>query len=220
MLVPTKPNSLFYRSPKQKLLFLHVPKCGGSYIESSFAPHSKACPSLIWPETRGHLTYKQYEEVFDFKGESIHDYLILTVIRNPWSWHFSWFNYLKGDPDGSKSGMPIECESLKDLSFEEYLKWLDDPARPRSENDYLGKQVSDWICDENGRIMADIVLRQETLSDDLERIIRKLGLCIEPVTERVNQSTSEDYRKFYTNEMIEMVEQRHKRDLELFQYTY
>lgn len=218
MLVPR--NSGFFQFSRQKLLYLHIPKCGGSYIQDMFRPYAKWCPTIKWPEAKGHLTYQQYDPIFRARAERLHDYLLITVVRNPWAWHVSWYNYIRRDKGGRKSGLPIEHETLKDLSFAEYLDWLDDDSAPRSPQGYLDKQLSDWIVDEFGRVQADIILRQESLYADVLNLVGKLNLKVRPVQKSVNVSTQDDFRTYYADDGIERIAKRHQRDIQLFQYTF
>lgn len=220
MLVPRRQKSVFSQSPKQKLIFLHIPKCGGGFIQDMFAPYSKRSPILKWKEAAGHQTYNEYEQVFKERSDDIQNYLIMTVVRNPWSWHVSWYNYIRNDRNGKRSGLKTEHEQFKNMSFDEYLDWLDDDSVPQSPQGYVKKQLSDWICNDEGIVMVDIVLRQESLFEDVTRLVNKLDLAIEPIQKSVNVSTKDDYRSYYSPEGAERIARRHQRDIELFQYSF
>lgn len=220
VLVPRKRSSFLQKKTYQSLLFLHIPKCGGSFVQDTFALYSMRCPLLTWPEAAGHLTYRQYEPVFKARGEDIQNYLIMTVVRNPWSWHVSWFNYVRQDKGGKRSGMKIEHELFRTMNFSDYLTWLDDGSAAESPQRYIRKQLSDWILDESGATKVDIVLRQEWLYADMIRLVTKLELAVIPVQKSVNVSTSSDYRSSYTTKGIEQIARRHHRDIEMFGYTF
>ncbi len=205
-----------------KMLFIHTPKCGGSFINRAFGKRHKACPSMTWKEARGHKTFLEYREIFKGRGENIYDYVLFTVVRNPWDWHLSWYNYVSKDVGAKKSGMLIEHEQIKNLTFSEYLRWLDDPEVIRSQDDYARKQVSDWIVDETGTLVSRHILRQETLEGDLNDLSEEFGLAINvPSGQRINASRNDvDYRRFYSSEEVEIIASRHQRDIELFGYKF
>lgn len=144
----------------------------------------------------------------------------MTVVRNPWSWHVSWFNYVRQDKGGKRSGMKIEHELFRTMNFSDYLTWLDDGSAAESPQRYIRKQLSDWILDESGATKVDIVLRQEWLYADMIRLVTKLELAVIPVQKSVNVSTSSDYRSSYTTKGIEQIARRHHRDIEMFGYTF
>ncbi|TCU13188.1 sulfotransferase family protein [Rhizobium sullae] len=204
------------------MIFVHTPKCGGSFVGQAFGQRLTRCPTLRWPEAKGHKTYLEYREIFGKRGMHLSDFVVFTVIRNPWDWHLSWYNYVSKDTNGTKSGMRLEHEQIRNLTFSEYTKWLEDLQQPRSPNDYARRQVSDWIIDENGDVAVHEILRQEALQDELSALKRKYGLYINiPAGKRVNASRqTDDYRKAYTTEDAERIARRHSRDLTLFGYRF
>ena len=206
----------------EPMVFIHTPKCGGRFVASAFGLRFKACPTLRWPEAAGHLTYRQYKRIFADRGENLNDYRLFTVVRNPWDWHVSWYHYVGSDTGGRRSGMPLEHEQIKGLSFSEYLRWLEDEAQPRSRNDYIRHQVNDWITDKAGQIAVPDILRQETLRGDLEALRDRYGLRLNiPRRGRINASRrGHDYRRFYSDAEAERIARRHARDIALFDYRF
>ncbi|WP_320203952.1 hypothetical protein [Agrobacterium rosae] len=204
------------------MIFIHTPKCGGSYVSQAFGKRFKQCPTLQWREARGHKTFLEYRDIFRARQKSLEQHVLFTVVRNPWEWHLSWFNYVSKDTDAKKSGMPLEHLQIKDMSFSEYLVWLDDPSFPRSENDYTRRQVSDWIVDETGKVGVHEVLRQETLQDDLVALRDKYSLKIKiPLGEMINASRpAGDYRPFYNDKQADFIARRHRRDIDLLGYQF
>ncbi len=204
------------------MIFIHTPKCGGSYVNAAFGHRFKTCPTITWKEAKGHKTYLEYRDIFITRKKSLQDYVLFTVIRNPWDWHLSWFNYVSKDVGAIKSGMLLEHQQIKDMSFSQYLMWLGDSTLTKSKDDYTRRQVSDWIVDEHGTVMVQEILRQETLTDDLATMRDKYSLNISlPRFERINSSRQlADYRSFYDDKQAEMIARRHNRDIELFGYSF
>lgn len=204
------------------MIFIHTPKCGGSFVGATFEKRWRQCPSLVWPEAAGHKTYQEYEEIFEKRGDSLQNYVLFTVIRNPWDWHLSWYNYVSKDEGGRRSGLALEHEQIKDLTFDDYVRWVDAEHLPKSENDYMRRQVSDWIIDGDGHVAVDNILRQETLEADVKSLQHKYGLLFEiPHGERINASRGDaDYRLAYTDQAAERIAKRHARDIALFGYTF
>ena len=189
-------------------------------MQDTFRPYSRRCPTLRWKESRGHLTWLEYRDVFERRGENIRDYTLMTVVRNPWAWHVSWYNYVRNDIGGRRSGLKIEHEQFRRMSFEQYLRWLDDEAAPQSPQGYVRMIQADWISDEAGNVMVDEILRQESLQDDIRSLVDRLNLAVTPVHKRVNVSTRDDYRSYYTPDGVDQIAKRHQRDIELFGYSF
>ena len=204
----------------KKMLFIHTPKCGGSYIGAAFGRRFKNCISVNHSELMGHLTWTEYRDRFQRIGQDINDYTVFSVIRNPWQWHVSWYQYVKGDTDGKNSGMPDEHKIFQYMSFNDYLKWLDDPLVTGKSNQYYLKQICDWISDEDGNMVIEDVLRQETIQQDLVQLARKHHILLKIPKKRVNQSFKGDYRKEYSSEGVDIVARRHAKDIAFFNYTF
>jgi hypothetical protein len=222
MLVPHNLREALNPWAGERMFFVHTPKCGGSFVASAFGRRFKRCPALRWPEAAGHLTYRQYKPIFDARGQDLDSYILFSVIRNPWDWHASWYHYVGRDSGGRRSGMPLEHEQIRDLSFSDYLAWLDDSTQPRSQDDYMRRQISDWVVDEGGEIAVSDILRQESLRGDLEALRDRYGLRLNiPTRDRINASRADqDYRRFYNDADAERIARRHARDIALFGYSF
>lgn len=201
-------------------IFIHTPKCGGTFIGHAFKRRRRRCPTLNWPEAKGHRTYIEYRDIFRARGQNIHDHHIFTVVRNPWAWHVSWFNYLRSDPGGKRSGHVLEAELFQSKTFSDYIDWIEDPDACRGPQGYITRQIHEWVTDEQGKIQADTILRQETLSHDLPLFLESHGLKLSPTRERKNVSTFEDFRRFYNDVDAERIAKRHRDDIDLFGYTF
>ena len=206
----------------KKSLFLHIPKCGGMSIQESFGIRAKLCPSLRWKDASGHLTYSQYKKVFHAHNRDLENFFIFTVVRNPWDWHVSWYNYLKNDINGLHSGMQFESRLLKEISFSEYIEWLDNKAIDENKNQYLTKQISDWLLNDKNEIKADYILHQENLEKELNKMLNSLGSPLMLHLQRINQSRSKslDYKSYYDSNTMKIIEKRHFQDINLFGYSF
>lgn len=203
------------------MLFVHTPKCGGKFLGTAFHRHMKKCISLREPSLRGHLTWLEYKHSLSAIGIDINKYTTFSVVRNPFSWHVSWYTYIRGPKGGKRSGYQLEHELFSKMAFSDYVKWLSDPDAERTKRFDMGKQVSDWVLDEDGKIAVDHVLRQETLIDDLKRLAFNHHLRLRIPKKRINVSNEkQDYREFYTAEDVDVIAGRHQKDLSLFEYAF
>lgn len=220
MLVPQNTRQGLFRRLKKNILFLHVPKCGGSFVEQTFLPWILKCPSRRLREARGHLTWCEYAGVFTRNGVDLGAMHVFTVVRNPWAWHVSWFHYLKQDLGRGRSGMPTEVELFQDYDFSDYLRWLADDDAPTSPSRYIRKQQIDYLTDETGRIAVDRVLRQECLCEDLQQMASDLDLAVTVCDRRANASAHGHYRDYYDDFGIDLIARRHRDDIATFGYSF
>ena len=220
MYVPRGHLEKLYLRAGLPMVFVHTPKCAGSFVASAFGRRFRRCVTLTKPELSGHLTWQQYKVAFMKIGLSIKDYVTFSTMRNPWAWHVSWYNYIKNDSGGRKSGHYIEHEQFKSMSFENYIETLADPDLPRSPQGYTTRQVSDWFIDDDGKIAVDYVLRAERISHDFEMMRMKENLRVALPTKKVNVSNKVDFREFYSDRTEAIVRLRHSRDIEMFGYDF
>ncbi len=205
----------------QPMLFVHTPKCGGSFVGKAFHKYQKKCISLRSPDLHGHLLWQDYNERLALMGRSIDDYTTFSVIRNPFSWHVSWFTYIRGPKGGKRSGYHIEHALFQKMSFCDYVDWLVDPNAQRTKQFDMGKQVSDWILDSENNIAVDYVLRQETLETDLRKMADSSKIRIRIPHKPVNVSNAtKRYQDFYTSKDVDLITKRHQRDIQLFGYEF
>lgn len=220
MIVPQRLTDLLSRNAGLKMIFVHTPKCGGTYVNRAFGRRFRRCPTLTWPEAAGHLLYTQYRDIFRARGQDIHDYYLFSVVRNPFDWHVSWFNYIRKDEGGRRSGHRIEAELFARMNFADYVQWLEDPDAPRGPQGYIQRQVHEWLIDETGNIRVDRVLRQENLRDDFAAMIAETGILVRPGNRRRNVSNDKDFRSFYTPREVDIIARRHATDCALFGYGF
>jgi hypothetical protein len=68
---------------KHKILFIHIPRTGGTSVENHFNYQSKHG----WnPKNSQHLTLEEYSNHYN-----LDDYFKFTVVRNPWDRLVSWY---------------------------------------------------------------------------------------------------------------------------------
>lgn len=204
------------------MICIHTLKCGRSFVASAFGRRLEVCPTFQWQEATGHKTYLENREIFRKRQDNIDDYMLFSVIRNPWDWHLSWYSYVSKDIGGKRSGMVVEHQQISYLRFSDYIRWLDDCDVLRSRDDYMRRRISDWIVDEHQEITIPNILRQENLEAELTDLWRRYHLMIDiPLDERINASRDRNgYRWAYSDDDAEVVARRHARDMAKFGYSF
>jgi hypothetical protein len=68
-----------------ELVFVHIPRTGGSFIRSVLRDHLELDPNA--PKLAGHASYDELPVEFrDRPG--------FCVVRNPWDWYVSWYHFV------------------------------------------------------------------------------------------------------------------------------
>ena len=108
---------------KNNFIFVHIPKCGGTSIESVFdsTAHIKNVTGQHNGTTwRKHMTLKTHELLFP----DLENYFKFSVVRNPWSMTVSMYTYMWK----SNETWPIQWRAQKGnaqyitMSFRDWVK--------------------------------------------------------------------------------------------------
>ncbi len=213
---------------KHKSIFIHINKAGGTTVENLLAPFEEF--RIIKKFYRG--TIRRASFLNGFKGFSIAgidffhphasaldirsvignerfgSYFKFAIVRNPWDIEVSRYFF-------ARKATAHKLYSLANsLSFKEFLKW-------RESKGMWSRQIVK-VCDEDGNIIVDQIIRIEMLEKELPGILNeRFGLSIQGMLPRLNVSKSRtSYREYYDRESIQIVERLNSKDIELFGYTF
>ncbi len=128
-------------------------------------------------------------------------YRKLTVVRNPWDREVSLYYWTYRD----RSHRP---------SFDQFVRrWKYRPERKNFD-----------LYSIDGRIVADVVLRYETLSQDFSAFIDTLDVAQRPELPRAKtqqrKKDTADYRSLYSSDTETIVRNRYAREIEAFGYQF
>lgn len=209
-------------STDKQFMFVHIPKTGGSSIESALEVYKSFEYDMSHPTS---LQIKQWIDKDLFN--SLYKF---SSIRNPWDLQFScWSYYVR------------QCDADIEMDFNTYIKWkfLDDESIRDGEKYIKNKNMGDnmqflrnpyyvhripqvyFIIDENGKFLVDQIVNLENVDEDLLEISEKLDLDLIYVPKiNISRTEEEDYRNFYTKETREIIEKRFAIDIKTFGYVF
>ena len=209
---------------KKKLIFIHIPKCAGSSINSFYFGNQK----LNWkepnygslhgwcPQRKIHLQHATAQELLEtdlVSKQNWKEYFKFTFIRNPWDRAYS--DYLWIQKDRKIHG-----------NFKEYLLQegpFDKVLNDKNTMEYRGDHVvpqSDFFSEE-GMYKLDFVGRFENLNADIENINQQLSISeVFQTHAKKSRNRFSHYSHFYTNSWKKSVEQKYKNDIEIFGYQF
>jgi len=128
-------------------------------------------------------------------------YRKVTIERNPWDRQVSFYHWRK---------RVRGCEAM---TFEDFLR---DEALARIDNFE--------IYSSNGTIVADTIMRYESLEDDLRAFLRSFGIERDFVLPKAKQkyrgSNRTPYRDYYTARTKALVGEWYRREIEALGYTF
>lgn len=191
------------------IIFIHIPKCGGCYIEQNVFPNTR--PTTI-KKLDFHTGASGYQKRFPF---TFARYVKLAIVRNPYARFVSAFFYLKNG--GAENKYDLKCKKIiGDMTFEQF-------AEKFSSDKTLQKMLHfvpmyRFACNGGGNILVDKIIKLENLDKDLPKFFKLYNIPGKiPV---VNASKHKPYDEYYQNKEIkEIVYNYYKKDFELFGYN-
>lgn len=204
---------------KRKLLFLHVPKTGGTSIERTLFPNLASSTAADysylsgWDDDLGWLNHLTLDQAIGLlPGIDLKNYLVFTVVRNPWDRLVSEYCWKK---------------SISDLqiSFPEYVHILHDGATMTISDHYKSRVAFDQhyqpqtaYLEHSAGVLVRII-RFEEFDKDVTRVLRNY-IPKDRTLPRLRSSNHVNYKQFYSSESIEMVRHLYVKDIERFGYVF
>ena len=183
---------------KQKFLFIHINKTGGSSIEKALNMRQQV------HYTASMLKYllgtDEYEKKYTF-----------TFVRNPFDKVVSQYAYrLKNDQTGIKK---------KNIGFKEWVNLTYVDRNPLYYNiPEMFMPQYHWLHDYSGKLLVDFVGKFETLEKDFNEVINTLDL--NAILPHVRKSHRKPYPEYYDLETKEIITNHYRKDLETFGYKF
>ncbi len=127
----------------------------------------------------------------------------VAIVRNPWSWVLSAYHYARSRPPH-----PFH-EAASALSFEDFVEHY----AVREKRD-----MTHFICDRDGNIMVDVVLRFENFNEEVKPALQRLFGDVE--IPHVNQSKANrlDFSEMHTLRTYEIISRRYRHCIDLLNY--
>ncbi|MCD1636366.1 sulfotransferase family protein [Martelella mediterranea] len=198
---------------ENKCIFIHIPKSAGKSVRRAlFATESYHIPAVRY----------QAADPVCFEA-----YFKFSFVRNPWHRCLSAYEYLKKrcSSDMSFPDHRWAASNLTNVnSFSDFLVSLENPNIRKSIKRYIHfRDQIDWISSpgKKRKILVDFVGRYEEISKDYTEICRTLGLTVHPPLPPGNsKSHDQDYRRIYTSQMVDLVQDIYRTDIETFGYEF
>lgn len=215
----------------KKAIFLHVGKTAGVYIRDNLEKYYNF--NLYLLKRIDHEEYVGFDEKLNqnsiitfcckkgilqyYKTSSfIND--VMEMDNNKWKDYFK-FVFVRNPYDRIVSGWNYIMETNKlNIDFNEYIKMKDIVTDREYWHCFLPQSES--VIDENGNYFVDFVGKFENLEEDFQKILKIIGfdnLKHNPFIKKNNRNR-ENYKKYYDQESLEIVNKIYEKDFKLFGY--
>jgi hypothetical protein len=202
-------------SKKNKIIFIHVPKTGGSSIEKSLidifdetikinGDQTSIVDKLKKPKKNSFnsLKHATAEELKCQYGEEIFNvYTKFSVIRNPWDRLLSLYYWSNG------RSKPYN----KDVFIKKILK-----KNPDNANRSVWT-LNKYLCDKEGNLIVDNLINFDNLNKEFNNFCIKEGLGDKKLP-HINSRNVErySYTDIMDNEVIELIGEYYKKEINKF----
>lgn len=204
---------------KNKILFIHIPKCAGSSIEYMFnykpfdINKSNRLNFLGWDDKiKCYLQHISTKEIFEnnlISDKTWNDYNKFTIVRNPWSRALSAYVATIND---TKINDSFENFLFKKGKFD---RVLNDKSNKNYRGHYQTPQI-DFIKFKKEYIN---IFKMESL-DELNVFFQKIDIK-EQIPHKNKTPNNKNFNEFYlNNEFIKMVEEVYENDIKIFNYSF
>jgi len=195
----------------ENLLFIHIPKTGGTVIEHNIQKHTsqelysgETNTLLVSPYNKISLQHQFYTTLYQFKDKlnvNFDNIKIFSVVRNPYDRIISdllWFSLIK-----------------KDFTAEQVYNVIKNNYLDRDDLDNHNKPQYKFVVDENSELINNIkIFNTETLNETNDKLNKFLGFDINIEQGLVNK----DYSNYLNNDSISLINTFYRKDFELFNY--
>jgi chondroitin 4-sulfotransferase 11 len=186
---------------KKKFIFVHIQKTAGLSITNTLKKDKNTIKVCQQHTFLNNCNYNK-------------DYFKFCFVRNPWDRLVSWYNMMVNKGIHNKFSDYL----LKTKNFSEFLTYTDIILDIDGKKSISFNQL-DYISDDEGNVLTDYIGKFENINEDILEIGKKIGYNDFTIP-HINKFPHKDYRTYYTDKEIELVQEMYKRDIDYFGYKF
>jgi len=224
-------------SKDKKIIFVHIPKTGGSSIEK--------CLSRVFDENivingdnsivKGNIK-NLYENSYNsfkhstimelrnhYKDKDFNEFHKFAVIRNPWDRLLSLYRWSSGRTGvyNNKTNL-VDSQHIKGgarYDKKQFLNYFNGVKEIDEYNKRALWTINRYVCDEKDNIMVDTLLDFENLNNDFIELNSRLGLTTNSLP-HINRTNTKNFRKVMDEEVIQTIRHHYKKEIDKFWLHY
>lgn len=206
-------------SHKHKFIFFHIPKTGGTSVESKLKAFSDITAinqkdNIYWH----HAEPQELKTHFKSKNWEWNEYFKFAVVRNPWAFCLSIWTYAH---QCKKQWQGMDTSNFPDLSW---VRAVNNITSNNNYSDFCLKAYRqdtqyNFLHDSSGNCMVDYVCKLENIQKDMDHVCDLLNLPAQKIAHE-NVSNKQNYRSFYNKESRDFIGELCKNTISQFNYKF
>ncbi|EJM94427.1 Sulfotransferase family [Pseudomonas sp. GM74] len=205
-------------SEKNNIIFVHIPKCGGTSVESAIWEDHEKTEENLWmgfldkyhnKYQTGGLQHLKAIQIRQHIGRSKFDnFFKFSIVRNPFARIVSQFLYMESRPD-----LRDYIDMNADDSLITYLHKIQKRSHVQWE-----QQVS-FLYDYKGNLLVDKVIQLEQINSLPEILKNNTPISIERIPRTNTNKFKYHYKDYLCTDSISMITDLYFEDFEAFGYS-
>ena len=198
-----------------KCTFIHIPKTAGNSVTDWLKEHANAKVT----KRKQHATVAEVIEGDHGLGPINDLGWKFCIVRNPWDYMVSWYTFKVMLADMYVDMLTTNTDLQKKHKLKYNLELQKNEQKRLAQGfDWWVKQTrrkpqSHWAKD------CDYVMKLENINNDFLTVQKKLN-CFEPLPHKNKTTGRTNYKDYYTSELIDIVAEKYKVDIDKFNYTF
>ncbi len=189
-------------SEKNKILFIHIPRTGGTSIRELLHTQIIDTKSINLFHDSARTLPKDFFLQYD-------DYLKFAFVRNPWDRLLSWYSFCNADCN-------VRGYSC---SFDFFIANYEEVRQKMGMDKGFHFLQIDYLMGKDGHLVVDEIGRFEDFTNEVLKIL-KIRESSTDVIPRINGTGVKNYRKYYSKNSRQLVDELCKKDIEYFGYEF
>lgn len=185
---------------ERKLIFIHPSKCAGKSIEHAVFGFDK-------------MSKSSHESVMDFDEHLLNEYLVFSVVRNPWDRYVSALFYFGYDPKHIKHHLMVDLGMCPNNP----VIRVTPPIARQGDVSKGMLPYQELFCNTDGHMQIDKVLRFEQLQEDWQEMSDITGVETLPVINKGKPRSH--FSTYFDNESSALLEKLYGWDIKQFRYS-